>query len=409
MTASSSTMRHCTPEPRAKQRVLRVVLCAIVGAAVAGCGAGDPSVRNDGWKGSIDTLPDGAIRVSNPAEGMWSDAERWTIVEEVRIGRTEGSGPDVFGFVAAVDVTPTGNIVVIDGFAQELRFFDSRGQHLRTVGRKGAGPGEFRSAYGLAWDRLGRLWVVDGGNSRYAVFDSSGNYLFDRRRTVPGVVYPWLGGFGDDGNLYDVAFRPGPNGGSVFTFFRVDTLGNVIDSLPKLEYERPGSGPLPMPLFGLMPRLTFRLDPRGHIWSGVTGEYRIVQRTLDGDTLRVIERAFAPVAVTQEENDSIRKQLAATPEFATAVIPDAKPAFDRIFPHADGYLLVQPMTRAEDSGRVFDVFDSSGRYLGPATSNVKLVTFPVLPVFTRDHVYGLMADSLGVQYVVRARIDRRGS
>ncbi|MEX2283468.1 MAG: 6-bladed beta-propeller [Gemmatimonadota bacterium] len=353
----------------------------------------------------MDTLPGGAVRVLNPADGIWSEPEQWRIVEDLRIGRAEGIGPDVFGRVSAVGISPQGSILVIDGQAQEVRVFDGGGDHVRTIGRKGSGPGEFQNAHGLAWDDRGRLWVADAGNNRYSVFDSLGNHLFERQTANRGVVFPWLGGFGRDGFLYEVGARSGPTGESVFTYFRMDSAGAIADSLPKLE-NRPASA-LPMALFGLAPRLTFRFDPAGHVWFGFTSDYRIYQRSFAGDTLRIIERAVARVPVTEQEKDSIVRELAAGPPgFGRADIPATMPAFDRIFVDSEGHLLIHAIGRADDRGRVFDVFDAEGRYLGPATNDVTWTIFPVLPVFARDHVLGVTTDSLGIHYVVRARIQR---
>ncbi|MGH8434584.1 MAG: 6-bladed beta-propeller, partial [Pseudomonas sp.] len=281
----------------------------LLAATVVACNSEDRALAR--WQGTIDTLPGGIIRVSSPEAGVWQEKERWRIVEEMRIGRTEGSGPDVFSSVVALGVSPSGTIAIIDGPTQELRLFDKNGQHIRTLGRRGSGPAEFQFAHGLVWDHLGRLWVVDPGNSRYTVFDSSGALVFDRRRNVPGVVYPWLGAFARDGYLYDVAGQLEADDRRVFIYFRVDTLGNVIDSLPKLEYRPQRSVVVPATMFDISPRMTFRFDRGGYIWFGDTGDYKIVQRTLAGDTIRMIERAFTPIHLTEQEKDSLWREVPA--------------------------------------------------------------------------------------------------
>ena len=43
----------------------------------------------------------------------------------------------------------TGQIVIADGGSQQVRFYDSAGVHLRTVGGFGGGPGEFSQLLGL--------------------------------------------------------------------------------------------------------------------------------------------------------------------------------------------------------------------------------------------------------------------
>lgn len=48
---------------------------------------------------------------------------------------------------------------------------------LRTIGRRGPGPGEFNYPTNAAVDSEGRLYVVDTANFRVQIFDSEGNHL----------------------------------------------------------------------------------------------------------------------------------------------------------------------------------------------------------------------------------------
>lgn len=60
---------------------------------------------------------------------------------------------------------PGGEIVVLNGGTGELRIFDRTGRYLRTLGRAGTGPGEFRTPrlVGHAGDTL---FIADRGNAR---------------------------------------------------------------------------------------------------------------------------------------------------------------------------------------------------------------------------------------------------
>ena len=115
----------------------------IVAGAVLGLSCTGSDARIE-WRGTIDTTAGGTIVVSNPAQGLWDSASAWRVVEELRIGTAEGSGPDLFGNVGAIEVDGLGRLWVAETQAQELRVFDREGGHVRTVGRKGGGPGEFR-------------------------------------------------------------------------------------------------------------------------------------------------------------------------------------------------------------------------------------------------------------------------
>jgi sugar lactone lactonase YvrE len=59
--------------------------------------------------------------------------------------------------------------------------FDRNGKFLRTIGRTGTGPGEFRTPHALAWDSRGRLIVADRHNHRIQILDKSGKYIGEFR------------------------------------------------------------------------------------------------------------------------------------------------------------------------------------------------------------------------------------
>jgi len=87
----------------------------------------------------MDTLPSGTIVVTNPAQGVWDSASSWRVSEDLRIGTLEGTGPDLFGQIDALEVDRDGRIWVLEGQAQELRVFGRDGRWLRTIGGRAAG------------------------------------------------------------------------------------------------------------------------------------------------------------------------------------------------------------------------------------------------------------------------------
>ncbi len=89
-----------------------------------------------------------------------------------------------FSRLSSVTVDPAGeNVYAVDigGVTSErhqIRVFNGKtGAHLRDIGKRGSGPGEFNLPRDLAIGTGGRLYVVDGGNFRVVVFDKDGNYL----------------------------------------------------------------------------------------------------------------------------------------------------------------------------------------------------------------------------------------
>ncbi|MGH9896199.1 MAG: hypothetical protein ACREA0_30245, partial [bacterium] len=154
------------------------------------------------------------------------------------------------------------------------------------------------------------------------------------------------------------------------------------------------------------PGLVWSLDPRGYVWLGVTTPYRIYQTRLQGDTVRIIERAYEPVPVASDEKDSAVAGMKWFTDQGGKVdpsrIPDVRPAFAGFFFDDRGHLWVAPVVKREQ-GRGFDVFDPEGRFLGRVRSGFRLLLRPA-PTIRGDLLYAVTEDESGIPYLVRARI-----
>ena len=167
------------------RRILFVawVVVAVIALAlgVSGCASEAPA---SGWGGTVDTLSSGQVSVYNPLGSLWSAGDGWVLEEDLRIGTLEGTGPDMFGAITDFEVDRYGRFWLFEGQAQELRVFDSTGSFVRTVGRKGEGPGEFNQVIGMAWGPDEHLWLVDPSNNRLSVVDTTGAAIWATPETV---------------------------------------------------------------------------------------------------------------------------------------------------------------------------------------------------------------------------------
>jgi hypothetical protein len=363
----------------------------------------------------MDTLPSGTIVVTNPATGNWDSATAWRVVEEVRIGTVEGIGPDQLGRVHALELDPAGRIYVLEGQAQELRVFGADGAHVRTIGRKGGGPGEFTQAIGMAWSPDGRLWVIDPQNNRISVIDTAGAFVTSHHALGGFVFMPWPGRFDTAGAFYNYA--PDLSGQDFsMTMVRFDSALQPVDTLRPPEYPgepqyfdlRNDRGNFMRTGVPFSPGIDWRLTREGDFWAGLNGPYELLRIGAAGDTVRRVTRAFEPIPVTGEDVDSAIRGL----EWFTSQggkvdrsrIPGVKPAFREMFVADDGHLWVAVTTRHRaDEGRVFDIFDPDGRYLGPLYLPFPLSSYPT-PVIRDGWILGVTEDELEVPFVVRARI-----
>jgi hypothetical protein len=382
--------------------------------ATAGCAPRD-SAAAALWRGTMDTLETGTVVVSNPATGIWRDETAWRVVEELRIGTLDDTGPDMFGRVRDLEVDAEGRFWVFESQAQELRVFDADGAHVRTVGREGGGPGEFAAVIGMTWARDGHLWVVDPSNARISIIDSAGTYV-GSHGTIGGWMFvPWPGGVDTQGRFWNFVPDMSSTDPRIVMVAHDDQM-NPVDTAQVPEY--PGE----RETFELRnedshlvtgvpfaPSLEWRFDPRGYMWFMLTGDYSITQLSLEGDTLRRILREYEPLRVTEADVDSAMAGLdwfiRNGGKVDRARIPGSKPATDEFLFDDEGNIWVLPVTAMGEEGRVVDIFDPEGRYLGRIGLPFVLSMNPP-PVFREGFLYAVTEDELEVPYVVRARIEK---
>jgi sugar lactone lactonase YvrE len=355
-----------------------------------------------------------------PPETGDSTGDAWRLVEDLRIGVVDGEGPDVFGRIAGLQVGEDGRIYVLDAQARELRIFDSTGAHVRTVGRQGQGPGEFQSIVGMDWDPEGRLWVVDLGNDRYTLFDADGELVDHVPREVGMSASPWPGAIDDSGAVWEaLRLIPDVEGDSITReFARLTPTGEVLDSLRVVERDAemyqtavPGGGTATF--FDVVPFSSAAwttVDPDGSLWAGVTGEYRLVKLRPTGDTLLVVERDRDPVPITETErqaalDDPGVRRLIELGTIDADLIPPTKPPLARVEVSEAGEIWAWLSAPGSDPGPI-DRFQADGQLVGSVSSPQDFASSGPRPVILEDYVVGVVADSLGVQSVVRYHIER---
>lgn len=381
----------------------RAVLIAGLGA-FAGCG---DSGRAPSF--AVDTLATGRIVVRNDPGVLHPSATRWVLREELHLGRTEGTGPDVFGTVSGLAVDNRGTMFVADGFAKEVRVFAPDGTFLRRFGREGEGPGEFRMISGLVWTPPGALWVMDPVSGRLTRFDTLGNVISEHRRgDFMFATVPWAARPDTMGRLYDIepVGEPGENRRRAVARLSADdtelrTLGHFVlpDGPPQtmIVSRRGGiTARTPVPMSAA---LRWAVDPGGDLWLASTDRYRLHRvRIPAGDTLRTVIFERPPEPLKGAERDSIARAEG----IDSGDLPRNKPVFGWIVIADDGRLWVG----REPEGPVtsWDLFDAGGRYLGAARSPVSVHIRRTPPIARGNALWAVTVDAMGVQGVVRLRL-----
>ncbi|MGI9628055.1 MAG: 6-bladed beta-propeller, partial [Longimicrobiales bacterium] len=102
-------------------------------------------------------------------------APTWTLGKPTFQLGTVSGGPAEFHRIRDLRRLASGDLLVANAGSEELRVFSADGAHLRTIGKRGAGPGEFnglQSATLLA----DSIVTYDNRNDRISVFTADGTY-----------------------------------------------------------------------------------------------------------------------------------------------------------------------------------------------------------------------------------------
>ena len=182
-----------------------------------------------------------------------SGAPTWILSPEpaLQVGVIDGDHPYRFDRIEAAFRLGDGRLVVADRGSNELRFFSSSGKHVRTVGRRGAGPGEFEFLPAVVKLPGDSLLVHDIRNRRLTLISPEGTISHEAvNAEVPFLRAGSLLGTVSDGRLLFRLTPPlvvGHNQGFrrdtvlVATARRGDSALDTLIRLPSAERFRRGA------------------------------------------------------------------------------------------------------------------------------------------------------------------------
>jgi hypothetical protein len=326
------------------------------------------------WKGQIETV-DGVEQVMNPATAM--EAPATIALEELwRVGGdSEGEG-ELFGVISQVAMDADGNVYLLDQQLSEVGVFSAQGEYLRTIGREGEGPGEFRNPQDMFFLANGNLGVLQLAPGRVVMLTPEGDPAGDHPlpELEGGGVPTLVSGraLGDNLLLVTSKNTQGENKIDIHRSLIVADA-NGVQQKELLSSTRP----LEFINFEFDETVWITFDNR---WQVVPGgdlyavehfqDYEILAWDREGNEKRVIRREYEHYVRTDEQQQEwhdifdgfLQNQL---PQYEIK-ISKYDPDITQLYPREDGtlWVLTSHGSRGRPDGSigVFDVFDAEGRF-----------------------------------------------
>ena len=389
-------------------------LLVLTGSAISltACGG-------SGNRASTFTVSDSAgveIAVSSGPE--WRESDGWTIdpTPAVEIGVEEGEEPYMLSRVFDALRLPDRRILVGNSSTGEIRVFDSQGIFLKSVGRKGNGPGEFAEFSSIRFWRLrdGSLLGYDGGNLRVHLFDSTLAYQRTVRiESTRDGLRAFLQGVFADGSWQMLALvpelknEPGTYLRSAQQFVRFKPDGTPDTTLRRVEGRTRF-----VHQFGSIthfPYVPFTAEPLAaageYLWVADGGGTEVEQRNLRGELVRIVRLSrdiprtadVYPryVEASLETMDSTQRIQYEHFYGLRHPLPEHIPAYQAMLVDATSHVWLERYRLPGDTVPSWDVISPKGRWLGVVSIPSRLRVMQI----GEDLVLGRHMDTLGVERI----------
>lgn len=335
------------------------------------------------WKGSIVKEGD-IIVIKNPKEPIYQ-TPILELEEDLSLGGPRAEGDYAFGGIRNLVVDDEGSIYVLDGKSYRVQVFDASGKYIRTIGRKGQGPGDLDSPLSLSINQTSDELLILQGIRRLSFFRTDGTFL--RQMNINNAIRAQLD---SRGRIYLLEQARSKEGAWSFDVRKLSMFGTdlgVTASVPGQGY----TGKI-NPFF---PLNYFQIDRSDNLVYGDSRSYEIMFfEPSEGRLFKKITRLYSAIPITEEDR---KRELENTPPEAQAdlMFPSDHPVFSGFFLSDDGYIFVRTKERTKDGLDIHDVFDAQGHYVGRIPLKSRGITI------LKNRYYALEEDEDGYQYVKR--------
>ena len=264
------------------------------------------------------------------------------------------------------DVDSEGNIYCV---GKEVIFkFDKRGNFIKTIGRKGQGPGEFLSVLNLRITKAGEISFYDSRNGKFLFFSREGDLVKEIKNTSQISSF---GGavFLDNGNFLFEESNVDPDAkqwGYYLILLNKDFI-KIKDLNGKVFKENPFKNPK-YNLFD--PYVKFQIfKDKIYTSNSMKDDLEIEIYDFNGKLIKKIKKESKRVKIPEDYKQKIIKSYKAGPIWNLlknkVYFQDYFPPFKDFYVDDNGKIYVETYEKGEKPNEnIIDIFNSEGIFIG---------------------------------------------
>jgi len=290
---------------------------------------------------------------------------------------------------------------ILDEQAGNIKVFNHNGDFLKTIGKKGQGPGEFAMPISLAITPSQNIIVNDMGQRKILFFDAEGNYIKQLSIADKFLFFgPMVTSTGDL-----IASHTIPQNGPVTDLKKFNQELEPLLTFTSIPVDKPPAVNIfvARSLSSLRWTLT---DNDEIIWGDIKNpEYELNVHDPKGTLIKKILQEYDPLPITSEDKEKLMEETFGQSQMRDqwdVRFPDNYPPYMGFSVDDEGHIFVQRYEKQKDEqGGLVDIFDSEGQYMAQ-------IRFKMNPlIFKKGHMYAIEEDEERFKIVKRYKVKRK--
>jgi hypothetical protein len=328
--------------------------------------------------------------VTVPMEELWE------------LGGDTDDEDQFFGIIADIEIDDAGNVYLLDSQLSEVKIFTADGEFLRSIGREGEGPGEFRRASTIFFTKEGNIGVMQTIPAKIVILTPQGEPVGDQPLPEPegGGFQILTSGQANNGQLVlGMARTKVADDQSMWTrndfLTRIDSQGKQLATYATKKNDIIfANAVLNFAKWDTFER-RWTVAPDGKVYACESyADYEVTVFNADGSVDKKITRESKHYPHSADEKEFLTKMM----QHFAQTIPDCKVEIEdnakdieALYIRDDGSIWVLTAAGSRDnpdgSVGVFDVYNKEGQFARTVTLNGEGDALDDLYLFVKDRFY----------------------